>query len=562
MLRSAVAAIVLGATTLAATVGCRGGLLSRERDGSPSAGLASAPTSTSTSASTSASTGPPAATPALAPVAFAVVPDVLERSLDAAASALHAAGFSVSFVRVRGTPRDVVVAQDPVAALVVPRGRRVTLRVADGEGAADDAQEAPGFAPPPGFSAPRGSPAVVGLRPLPSIDAPEALALLEAEAGDDDAVPAGVPSPGSPHVDLPFAPLAATPMPVPAPASPFVLPPSAGASAADGVAVPSFLDRTRAQAQRIADDAGLALREEATTHGVPGRVMDQDPPSGTRVAAGATVVVRVAQDEPPPVGVAPPPSPAQVPAPPPAPVPSPTPAPVADVVRVPSVLDRTPLVARRLLEDSGLRVREETATRGVPGRVMDQMPLPGDDVARGTEVVLRIPGWEPAIAPTPAASEVGSPEAPRAPEPVAPPVAPPVEPTPAPVPTPVPTPAPTPVPTPAPTPGIDPLGVPTPTSPADGSVLVRAPGPDGTVSKVVRADLTWTPVAGADGYLVEVEESVDGAWTPILRRVVREARVSVEIEPEAAGASYRWRVRSVSGRRGGAAGAWRTARAP
>jgi hypothetical protein len=78
------------------------------------------------------------------------------------------------------------------------------------------------------------------------------------------------------------------------------------------------------------------------------------------------------------------------------------------------------------------------------------------------------------------------------------------------------------------------------------------------MATLVHAELAWTAVADVDGYLLEVEESVDGTWMPILRKTVREPKAVLEIEPVNGASTYRWRVRGVAGRRGGRAAAWST----
>ena len=78
-------------------------------------------------------------------------------------------------------------------------------------------------------------------------------------------------------------------------------------------------------------------------------------------------------------------------------------------------------------------------------------------------------------------------------------------------------------------------------------------------AKTVTVDLAWVEIAGASGYLVEVEERVADGWSPILRKIVKGAGVSVEIEPaDPRNGEFRWRLRTVVGRRGGRAAPWRS----
>ena len=80
-----------------------------------------------------------------------------------------------------------------------------------------------------------------------------------------------------------------------------------------------------------------------------------------------------------------------------------------------------------------------------------------------------------------------------------------------------------------------------------------------TGAKTLTVELAWSEIATATGYVVEVEERVGDAWTPILRKIVKSAAISVEIEPaDPRNGEFRWRVRTVVGRRGGRAAAWRT----
>ncbi len=68
--------------------------------------------------------------------------------------------------------------------------------------------------------------------------------------------------------------------------------------------------------------------------------------------------------------------------------------------------------------------------------------------------------------------------------------------------------------------------------------------------------LTWNSVRGASGYLLEVEEQVDGAWKPIIRKPLSEPTTLLDLTPASRGSDYRWRVRSVVGRKGGRAASW------
>lgn len=586
---------------------------------------------------------------------LAIVPNLVGLNERDAAAFAQRAGFDVVPLVVPGQPAGVVLSQERVAGREAPVGTPIGIRVASGRGVAS---------------------------------APFA-------RGATTSVPAAPPAPTTPPTPADMT----TPRPegpaVAAGNAPFVTPTDRG------VVVPPVLDRTPEQARRILEDAGLRCREEVASGGIPGRVMDQDPPAGARRPAGTEIVVRIpAPPAPPPPSDAPPAAPSGETA-------APPPVAVAPAkVVVPSVLDKTEAVARRILEDLGLVVRGEPTASGVSGHVMDQLPSPGTTVEAGSSVVIRIPGLavaEPAApakpddsAPIPA-TEFGSPDAapsiataPRPPTPdvaappavptpeapavppvpPAPPPAPPVvaptpeapavppvspvvvappvvelppavEPPPAapepdvaepifasprrgstpeaspgaepsspvdgdrlpPPPPPAvltpPPPAPEPVmpepaapgvpapevpaipppppesdagsalPPPPPTPAVPPPApapvpdAPTPASPADSSALpiptLRAPLDDASFKLAPRVvvEVAWSPVAGATGYLLEVEEVADGGWVAVERRVVKGAKAVVDLETVAGRATdFRWRVRTVVGRRGGKPSAW------
>jgi hypothetical protein len=197
---------------------------------------------------------------------------------------------------------------------------------------------------------------------------------------------------------------------------------------------------------------------------------------------------------------------------------------VVPSVEVPDLLDRTAAQARRIVEDLGLRVKERVAARGLPGRVVDQQPALGERLEKGEFVLV----W------------VGPPDD-RAPAPEAPVAPAPSEPT-----------APAP---PAREGGASPSAsgsaAPRPIAPLEQTVLPR----DATFA----LGFSWRPVAGADAYLVEVEEEgAADAWIGTLRKPVRATAAALEVERLDARAArrLRWRVRAVFGGREGAPSAW------
>ena len=93
------------------------------------------------------------------------------------------------------------------------------------------------------------------------------------------------------------------------------------------------------------------------------------------------------------------------------------------------------------------------------------------------------------------------------------------------------------------------LAVPRPRVPLDDAFFHLAP-------RVV-VETSWEAVEGATAYLLEVEELTDGVWVAAERRVVKGTRAVVDLEPAGGKAQdFRWRVRTVVGRRGGRPAAW------
>ena len=440
-----------------------------------------------------------------APVSAATVPDLRGLTVGMARAALKAAGYAVGSTAyvadAGGHPPGTVVAQRPAHGIASLRGASVELRVAAGAGQGETPPSDAG--PAPGTWAPGTVPVLAGLSIADATD-------LAHRAGYEVVV-----------LRVPGRPL------------------------------------------------GLVLAQDVAA----GKAAPAGTPLGLRVAVGGdgpTVSMR-----------------------------TPVESAVAEVL-VPGVLDRTTAQAHRILEDAGLSVREEQAGSGPDGRVMDQRPAAGERVKKGTEISIFVPRAASAAPPAPTVppppvppSDLGSPDGPmgspdgppspppvRAPVPGLPP--PPVPPVPdvppppalPPVPDVPPTvpPAPdSPPPLPPPPPPVPPVPPESSVPPAPPSVPPDSPAPieipvisspdDGVTlvgSRLLTVDLAWGELAAATGYVVEVEEHVGDAWTPILRKIVKSAAISVEIEPaDPRNGEFRWRVRTVVGRRGGRAAAWR-----
>ena len=186
------------------------------------------------------------------------------------------------------------------------------------------------------------------------------------------------------------------------------------------------------------------------------------------------------------------------------------PAPLVAVteVAVPDLLDRTALQARRILEDLGLEPQVEAAARGPAGRVADQRPDAGTVVAKGATVIVR-------VAPDGPSRPAGQPSEPVPPEPTPPSAG----------------------------------GAPTPLAPAAGTLLGG--------ERALAVGFTWRPLAGADAYVLEVEERGPDGWLPLARRSARTSAAVLEMERLAPSPGpLRWRVRAVTAGRQGAPCAW------
>jgi beta-lactam-binding protein with PASTA domain len=285
------------------------------------------------------------------------------------------------------------------------------------------------------------------------------------------------------------------------PEAPAIAPP------ADPDRVPALLGLRLSDAEQRVRDSGMILYVTRVAGQPVGRVLSQDPAAGSpRPPAGVVQVVVTAGGD----------AVAAVP---------PAPAVEVDRIAVPDLLDRTGPQAQRICEDLGLVAVLDQAERGPPGRVADQRPAAGAVVPKGSEVRVFV-APPPVRSPQPGPGPATPPASPRD-------EAPPDGPPPAP---------------PGPGAGEAP-GMPVVIAPQTGTEVGRETN--------VALGLSWRPVPGADGYLVEVEEQGAEGWLPNVRRPARQAAVVVEIERFAPRPGpLRWRVRALRGGRQGVPCAW------
>lgn len=183
-------------------------------------------------------------------------------------------------------------------------------------------------------------------------------------------------------------------------------------SPAPQVTVPSLVGLTFEEAQGVAADLGLEVRQAAFVEASAqvGTVVTQDPPAGETVDAGSTINLTMAKS--------------------------------ADLTVVPELRLRTESEALNLLIDAGLRPGTRTTAFDpvVPlGSIISQQPFAGQAVIPGTPVDYVVSDG-PEATPTPSPT----PEPTPTPHPTPPPPPPPT-PTPPPPPPPTPTPEPEPL---------------------------------------------------------------------------------------------------------------------
>ncbi len=407
--------------------------------------------------------------------------------------------------RARGEAVELILAaaEDGPLPQRLPPPTRTPARDAPPERPAGTPDEASAEAAPP--EAPRAGPDAASPTPSPAMPTAErAPAPPPPVAPSPEAQPAAEgESPAA--AEGPIADEA--PTIVGSPEAPEPAPP------ADSHIVPPLIGLHLPVAEQLARDAEMHLHVERVPGHPIGRVIRQSPePYSARPRGGLVKVVITAGGDF--AGEVVPP-----------------PAVHVDEVDVPSLLDRTEMQAMRILHDLRLVGRANVAERGPTGRIVDQRPRPGERVPVGSLVDIWVAPGDPNVPQTPFGANGESPPVPSS--------------------DPSPTPAPA-VPSPPPSPAA-PAVAPTPIAPLAGTSL--------PTTATLDVGFMWTPVEGADGYLLDVEEQdADGGWIGVARRRAKRPADTLTIERLDAREArpIRWRVAALVSGRPGPFSAWVT----
>ena len=142
----------------------------------------------------------------------------------------------------------------------------------------------------------------------------------------------------------------------------FLLARTLGVGGAKDVVVPRVIGDTQTEAQTKLDDAGLDVdvKTQPDASNEPGRVLGQDPESGTRVKKGSTVTITVSGG--------------------------------AEQVDVPDVVGKQVNEARSILTEAGFRVetRDKSDDRARQGQVLEQLPKANEKLGKGSVVTLTV----------------------------------------------------------------------------------------------------------------------------------------------------------------------------
>jgi beta-lactam-binding protein with PASTA domain/predicted Ser/Thr protein kinase len=272
------------------------------------------------------------------------VPDVVGKRSAAAAQMLQNRGFEVDIVPIQSdaVPEDRVAGQRPEPGADADEGSVVTITVSSG----------PGEAPVPLVSGMTADEAAAALR--------KAGFKSEQRRDFSDTVKAGRVIETSPPEGSTARKGTTVTLVV--------------SRGKEKVAVPDLVGRTRDEAERALQDAGLqsTVKEEESADRDPGTVLRQDPAAGEQLAKGGTVTLVVAK------------APADVP--------------------VPGVIDAPEQDAVRALKDAGFKVKTEDAPVQTPdedGIVVEQDPSPDTPRPKGSTVTIRVGRFQPDLNPEP-----------------------------------------------------------------------------------------------------------------------------------------------------------------
>jgi len=444
-----------------------------------------------------------------------MVPDVVGLRVEEAKALMDEAGFTARVQNVPGKRIGIVLSQDPGGMATRDTATPVTLRVVGptpkpGPGPTPPADDGP----PAGLPRTDGPPAGAGTSPMDQPPTSVGKADRDPVGGAHGYVWNGVPVPAEPMVDT------------------------------NGPNLPGVLGQTARQAQRALNRYRVRVEQTSAMPELVGQVLNQWPFAGSRLALGeeVTIVVGVAR------------------------------APSRSHRGVPQVQDRPWREAGRTVETAGFKV-EFSAVQSPDakqGQILSQSPLPGSLLARGQTMRLRIgcgtgayvpgeAGREPDPAPRDPVPRDPAPKDPAPKDPAAadgppagpgtspiemPPTAtPPADTPPAGAP-PVDTP-------PADAPPKDPGGKSPGKTPTLSAPALRTPPAGESYPHKYGADFTWTAIAGATGYELELQEELpSGAWKTLHTHKLGTTRFRpAKLER----GRYRWRVRAVGD---GSEGGW------
>jgi eukaryotic-like serine/threonine-protein kinase len=273
-----------------------------------------------------------------------VVPRVVGRDVQAATTAIQARGLDVRVVRAAsGKPIDQVLAQDPRGGAHAKKGSTVTLRVS-------------------------GGPATVVVPDVKGMTVDQAtgaladvgLVVTHVKKAPDDTIPAGSVVRSAPPVGKSVPKGSAVTLVV-----------STGPAQ---IAVPDVRGLTEADARKQLEAKGFKVTttKQSSTDKPAGTVLSQSPAAGGQAAPGATIALVIAQAPP--------------------------------QVRVPTLVGQPASDAIDALSSAGFQPRESmrpVTDQTQDGVVLEQRPVAGAKVAKGSPVRIFVGQFQPSTTPAP-----------------------------------------------------------------------------------------------------------------------------------------------------------------